>query len=116
MRRLVPVAALLIMLVTPGCGSDGRHFAREVDNPWFPLKPVSSFIYAGAKDGKPAQEFVMVTREKKEIEGVRVTVVRDLLYLRGKLAERTTDWYAQDKKGNVWYFGERTAELDARGH
>ena len=30
--------------------------------------------------------------------------------------ERTTDWYSQDSRGNVWYFGENTAELDARGH
>jgi hypothetical protein len=31
------------------------------------------------------------------------------------LAERTTDYYVQDKDGNVWYFGEDTAELDANG-
>jgi hypothetical protein len=27
----------------------------------------------------------------------------------GKLLEKTTDLYAQDKRGNVWYFGEKTA-------
>jgi hypothetical protein len=26
------------------------------------------------------------------------------------LEEKTTDWYAQDDAGNVWYFGEATAE------
>jgi hypothetical protein len=41
--------------------------------------------------------------------------VRDRLYLRGRLRERTTDWYSQDSRGNVWYFGENTAELDTRG-
>src|SRR5262249_54653973 len=49
------------------------------------------------------------------IAGVRCTVVHDRLSLAGKLAERTDDWYAQDKAGNVWYFGEATAELDASG-
>lgn len=39
----------------------------------------------------------------------------DRLYLNGRLAERTTDWYSQDSKGNVWYYGEATAELDAQG-
>ena len=34
----------------------------------------------------------------------------------GRLHERTTDWYAQDRQGNVWYFGEATAELDKNGH
>ncbi|HEY6069231.1 MAG TPA: hypothetical protein VIU81_11120, partial [Gaiellaceae bacterium] len=29
--------------------------------------------------------------------------------------ERTTDWYAQDRRGNVWYFGEATAKLDRNG-
>ena len=42
-------------------------------------------------------------------------VVDDRLYLAGKLAERTTDWYAQDRAGSVWYFGEATAELDKSG-
>jgi len=41
--------------------------------------------------------------------------VSDRLYILGRLAERTTDWYAQDRSGMVWYFGEETAELDANG-
>ena len=31
------------------------------------------------------------------------------------LHERTTDWYSQDAAGNVWYFGEDTAELTPTG-
>jgi hypothetical protein len=57
-----------------------------------------------------------VTHGTKTIDGVPCVVVHDRLYLSGKLEERTTDWYAQDKQGNVWYFGEQTAELDANGH
>jgi len=34
----------------------------------------------------------------------------------GVLAEDTLDWFAQDKGGNVWYFGEDTKELDANGN
>jgi len=49
------------------------------------------------------------------IEGVPCVVVNDRLYLRGRLRERTTDWYSQDSRGDVWYFGEDTAELDAHG-
>src|SRR5206468_2460054 len=41
--------------------------------------------------------------------------VRDRLYLSGRLEERTTDWYAQDRAGNVWYYGEATAELGKNG-
>src|SRR5436305_258023 len=42
--------------------------------------------------------------------------VHDFPYVRGRLHERTTDWYSQDQAGNVWYFGEATAELDVHGH
>ncbi|MFR9757587.1 hypothetical protein [Streptomyces sp. TR06-5] len=40
----------------------------------------------------------------------------DRLYARGDLVETTRDYYAQDGSGNVWYFGEDTAELDHRGN
>ena len=49
------------------------------------------------------------------IDGVRTRVVEDRLLLNGRLEERTSDYYAQDRCGNVWYFGEDTAELGARG-
>jgi hypothetical protein len=47
--------------------------------------------------------------------GAPCAVVDDRLYLAGKLEERTTDWYTQDAHGNVWYFGEDTAELTPSG-
>ena len=30
----------------------------------------------------------------------------------GQITEKTKDYYAQDNKGNVWYFGEDTAEFE----
>jgi hypothetical protein len=90
-------------------------FVSQVDNPWFPLPPGTVSVYRGMKDGQAARDVFTVSRETKVIEGVRATAIDDRLYLRGRLAERTTDWYAQDKLGNVWYLGERTATLDAAG-
>jgi hypothetical protein len=37
------------------------------------------------------------------------------VYVDGRPTEATSDWFAQDRKGNVWYFGEATAELDHSG-
>jgi hypothetical protein len=54
-----------------------------------------------------------VTRKTKTIAGIRAAVVADRLLLNGVLAERTTDWYAQDRRGTVWYLGEKTVELNA---
>jgi hypothetical protein len=94
---------------------DPGNFVGTIDNEWFPLLPGSRYTYKGTKDGKAAVDVVTVTGETKVIDGVTCTAVRDILTLGGKLAERTEDWYAQDRQGNVWYFGEDTAELNAKG-
>ena len=96
-------------------GQQGPGFSARVDNPWFPLMPGTTYVYAGSKEGQPARDIVSVTRRTTRIDGAPCAVVQDRLYTRGQLVERTTDWYTQDRRGNVWYFGERTAELDNRG-
>jgi hypothetical protein len=92
-----------------------RHGSNLITNPWFPLTRGSVFVYDGQKDGKQARDVMTVRRRTKNITGIRAAVVADRLFLNGRLAERTTDWYAQDKHGTVWYLGERTAELNGRG-
>jgi hypothetical protein len=116
MKRLLLVLLLLpIPAAFASPGPTPSRFVAGVTNPWFPLRPGTTWVYRGEKDGKTARDVVTVPGRTKLIAGVRCTVVWDRLYLRGKLEERTTDWYAQDKAGNVWYFGEDTAELDAQG-
>jgi len=119
----IMAAAVLFVLAStgiaasaPAAGPNPRDFVARVDNPWFPLLPGTTFVYRGVKDGKTARDVVTVTHATRTIQGVRSTAVADRLYLAGRLEERTTDWYAQDRRGNVWYFGEATAELDRAGH
>ena len=76
--------------------------------------PGSVWRYRGTKDGRRADEVVRATRRTRTIEGVHAAAVRDRLALDGRPAEDTTDWYAQDQAGTVWYFGEATATLDRR--
>jgi hypothetical protein len=114
MFRLAAITIAVLALSAPA--APARNFVRTVDNPWFPLKTGSVWRYRGVKDGKPSTDVVKVTGATKTIRGVTTTAVSDRLYLSGKLEERTTDWYAQDAAGNVWYFGEDTAELDRHGH
>ena len=109
-------SVIVAALFAQGSGGATGGFAPRVDNPWFPLTPGTTFVYRGVKDGKAARDVFKVLRTTKTIQGVRCTSVRDRLYLAGRLEERTTDWYAQDLRGNVWYFGEATAELDRAGH
>ena len=95
---------------------DAANFdGHVVDNSWFPLIPGMTWEYRGVKDGQPSREIMVATSQTKTIQGVPCTVVSDKLYLSGALEERTLDYYAQDKDGNVWYFGEDTAELKPDG-
>jgi len=94
---------------------DTEDFTASVTNRWFPLPVGRTMVYTGTKDGEPALDIVKVSPRTKLVRGVRTRVVEDRLYLSNVLTERTSDYYAQDECGNVWYFGEDTAELDARG-
>src|SRR4051812_42011047 len=123
MRKLLTILGIAAAgpgcLPAAACGAGHPHgirFVKRVDNPWFPLTPGTTLLYRGVKDGERSRDVVNVKRRTKSIDGVRCTTVSDRLYLSGRLEERTTDWYAQDAAGDVWYFGERTAELDAQGH
>jgi hypothetical protein len=109
------LAAAFACIVCGSAQAAQTAFARRVTNPWFPLKPGTTFVYSGEKDGARGRDVVTVTHRTKLIQGVRCTAVSDRSYLRGYLSERTTDWYAQDVHGNVWYFGEATAELNKAG-
>jgi hypothetical protein len=92
------------------------NFVRNVDNPYFPLRRGTTFTYMGVKDGKRARNVFEVSHKTKKVMGVAATVIHDRLYLDGKLAEDTIDWYAQDKRGDVVYLGEATKTLDAQGN
>jgi hypothetical protein len=111
--------ALAVVLLAAGCGGGKQaaaHFSAHVTNPWYPLLPGSTWVYRGVKDGEASREAMTVTHRTRTIAGAPCAVVSDLLYLRGHLEERTTDYYSQDAQGRVWYYGENTAELDKQGH
>jgi hypothetical protein len=58
-----------------------------------------------------AQRNVVTVMKKTEtILGARARTIHDVVYERGKVREDTYDWYAQDRKGSVWYMGESTKE------
>jgi hypothetical protein len=95
---------------------DPQKFSAHVTNQWFPLRVGTTWIYAGVQDGKKSTDIVTVSHRTRRIDGVETRVVRDRLLLANRLEERTDDYYSQDACGNVWYFGEDTAELDAHGN
>lgn len=88
------------------------NFVAVIDNPYFPLRPGTTFIYEGrTAQGLEHGEF-FVSHNAKVILGVTCVEVHDRVWVDGELIEDTLDWFAQDRTGNVWYFGENTKQLE----
>jgi len=83
-------------------------FVAAVDNQLYPLVPGTVTTFEG--DGEVIT--VTVTSNPKTILGVNCIEVRDTATVGGEVTEDTFDWYAQDRDGNVWYFGEDTKEFE----
>jgi hypothetical protein len=92
------------------------NFVRVIDNPYYPLPRGRVLIYQGVRDGVPQVDRVTVTNATKVLEGITATAVSDVARQPdGSLIERTTDWFAQDRQGNVWYLGEATKAYNRDG-
>ena len=98
-------AAPIPVLPPPGA------FVSRIDNKYFPLRPGTTFLFRGTEEGKARRVSVFVTHKTKMILGIRATVVLDQVLAGGKREEKTFDWYAQDKQGNVWYLGEDSSDF-----
>lgn len=111
-REGEPAPTTTAPVVDPG--DDGEYdplvepteFVAAIDNAYLPLVPGARWVYEGESDGEPKQIEVVVTDETRGVMGVTTTVVRHTVRSGGQVAEVTDDWYAQDREGNVWYFGE----------
>jgi len=129
---LIAAAAATVALVAAPASADAKtfrsgagkgwprvlhssDFVRHVDNAYYPLAPGSRWRYRGSEDGEKMIDELVVRHRTKRILGVRTTVVHDVVSKHGKPREVTNDWFAQDEDGNVWYFGENTAELNRKG-
>ena len=93
---------------------DPAEFTTRIDNPYWPMRPGSRWVYRETDtEGSEQRVVVEVTSETKTIaNGVEAAVVRDTVTEDGEPVEITDDWYAQDAEGNLWYLGEKTAEYE----
>jgi hypothetical protein len=93
---------------------DPAEFTTNIDNPWWPMRPGSRWVYREIDtDGTRQKVVVTVTDRTKMIaNGIEARVVHDVVTEDGMPVEVTDDWYAQDADGNVWYLGEATAEYE----
>jgi hypothetical protein len=99
---MLALLATAAALAAPG-------FSTHIDNPYWPMRPGTHWVY---REGTQRVVVRVTHRTKLVAAGIRGRVVRDTVTDGGTLVEDTSDWYAQDAKGNVWYLGEDTTEYD----
>ena len=107
-----PTSEMPATTTTVAGAIDPADFSTTIDNPYMPLKPGTTWIYEGQSPDGASRVEVVVTSETKTIMGVTCVVVHDQVTAGGSVVEDTFDWYAQDKDGNVWYFGEDSKEYE----
>jgi hypothetical protein len=95
---------------------DPGKFVSVIDNPYYPLPVGRVLIYKGVRDGVKQIDRVTVTNHTRVLERITSTAVLDVATQPdGTLIEKTTDWFAQDVHGSVWYMGEDTKAYNPDG-
>jgi hypothetical protein len=97
---------------------DPKNFTGgPITNQFMPLTVGNTWFYEVFDKSTGAvteQDTVKVTDQTITIDGVQCVVVSDVVEnvnkagMVTKVTETTNDYFAQDKKGDVWYFGEDT--------
>ena len=82
------------------------EFTTRIDNPYFSMPIGKRMIFEKRSDEGLERIEITITGETRRIIGVETLVYLDREFLNGELVEETKDYIAQDKDGNVWYFGE----------
>jgi hypothetical protein len=86
-----------------------------INNQYWPLPAGTTFVYRSIGKKGDCQVNPVMIGGTETIDGVNTRVIHDNVYedynctgSQDFLSEETTDWYAQDDYGNIWYFGEAT--------
>lgn len=93
---------------------DPDDFTTDIDHKYWPMKPGTRWTYQEVDEKGETQEVVVTVTSatKQTATGVTARVVRDTVTQDGEVVEDTSDWYAQDSHGTIWYLGEDTAEFE----
>ncbi len=93
---------------------DPADFTTKIDNPYWPMKPGSRWVYRETNTkGDVEKVVIVVTNQTRKIaNGITARVVIDTVTSNGEPREITRDWYAQDKTGNIWYLGEYVSNYE----
>ncbi len=125
-RAILTLIALLMFIVAAGCGEGGKttsqrkyeqarlspsQFPPRVAgaNRWLPLKPGTQWTRQGTPlvGHRPVPHRVVstVTDVSRVVDGVSTILVLDVGIDSGQVAHESIDYFAEDRRGNVWNFG-----------
>ncbi len=91
---------------------DPANFVAGINNRYTPFPPGAFRVYEKQTPEGLERIRIDVLPETRQIMGVTMTTLRDVVTLNGEVIEDTLDWLAQDVQGNVWYFGERVQNFE----
>jgi hypothetical protein len=126
-RRAAGGLLLLLATATGACGGDDDDtaapqpkreridpagYTAQVDHPLVPLESVRNTEFEGHEEETRTGVVTRVLDRTRRVAGVPVAVVDVREFEDGELVEHTEDYYAQDREGNVWYFGERVDDVE----
>jgi hypothetical protein len=129
MKKIIISALIVVFILTGifflnGCGTSSNNqesynpnivpsdFTTDINNKYLTFTPGKTFVYEGDTEEGTEHIEVVTLDETKQVMGVGCRIVWDRVWLNDELIEDTKDWYAQDKDGNVWYFGEESKTLE----
>ena len=106
--RAPKTAPLPVRPGTPGVSSmfNPSNFTTEITNRYLTLTPGMKLVYETKTASSTERTEILIPGETRVVKGVTTLVYRDRVWLDGALVEDTKDYLAQDRNGNVWYFGE----------
>jgi hypothetical protein len=126
-RRAASGLPVLLALAAISCGGDDENgdspeparqgidpadYTAKVDHPLVPLASVRNTEFKGREEGTRTGVVTRVLERTGRVAGVEVAIVDVREFEDGELVEHTEDYYAQDRDGNVWYFGERVDDVE----
>jgi hypothetical protein len=96
----------------PAAPTRARSYTSKVDHPLVPLTSVRNTVFRGREGDTKVRVVSRVLKRTTRVAGVRVAIVKVREFEDGELVERTADYFAQDGRGRVWYFGERVDDIE----
>jgi hypothetical protein len=89
-----------------------ENFINGVNNPYFSIRPGRKYFFDGVDPrGIKIHKELLASDQEREIAGVKTLATWTREWHDNSLVSDNKSWYAQDKEGNVWLFGEKNLDI-----